>query len=48
MGVKMTNEEGGTNDLKDRLNDLIGHAVRADSRAWNRVIDTNADILDKS
>jgi len=47
MGVKMVDEEGGTNDLKNLLKDIIGHAVRGDIRAWNRVADTNADILDK-
>merc|ERR1719318_1922639 len=48
MGVKMADEEGGTNDLKDLLDDLMRHVVRADVKAWNRVIDTNADILDKT
>ena len=48
MGVKMADEEGGTNDLKDFLDDLTRHVVRADVKAWNRVIDTNADILDKT
>ena len=47
MGVKMVDEEGGTNDLKNLLKDIIGHVVRGDIRAWNRVADTNADILDK-
>ena len=48
MGVKMDGEGGGPDDLRSLLNDLIGHLVRADTRAWNRVSDTNADILDKS
>ena len=48
MGVKMADEEGGTDDLKNLLHDLIRHVVRADVKAWNRIIDTNADILDKS
>ena len=29
-----------------RLAELVNHVVRADTRAWNRIIDTNADILD--
>jgi len=48
MGVKIADEEGGTADLKNLLDDLIEHVVRADVKAWNRVIDTNNDILDKS
>jgi len=48
MGVKMDGEGGGPDDLRSLLNDLIGHLVRADTRAWNRVSDTNADIMDKS
>ena len=47
MGVKITDEEEGTADLKNLLDDLIRHVVRADDKAWNRVIDTNNDILDK-
>ena len=47
MGVKITDEEGGTADLKNLLDDLIRHVVRADDKAWNSVIDTNNDILDK-
>ena len=48
MGVKISDKEEGSADLKNLLDDLITHVVRADVKAWNRIIDTNHDILDKS
>jgi len=48
MGVKLDGEKGGPENLKIQLNDLIGQLLRAENRAWNRVIDTHADILDKT
>ena len=48
MGVKAVDDDSHEADeLKALVDDLIRHAVRADNRAWNRIIDTNADILDK-
>merc|ERR1719206_798515 len=47
MGVKISDKEEGSADLKNLLDDLIRHVVRADVKAWNRIIDTNHDILDK-
>lgn len=37
-----------TEKLKPVLEDLVDHAVRSYQRGWNRVQDTNADILDPS
>lgn len=34
--------------LKPVLEDLVEHAVRSYQRSWNRVQDTNADVLDPS
>merc|ERR1719312_965515 len=48
MGVKISDKDEGSADLKNLLDDLIRHVVRADVKAWNRIIDTNHDILDKS
>jgi len=52
MGGKLeeTNEDAGEGikRLKMLLADLIEHLLRADRRAWNRIIDTHLDILDKS
>ena len=28
-------------------NDLLEHLIRADTRAWNRIIDTYRDMVDK-
>jgi len=48
MGVKAIDDDAHEADeLKALVDDLVRHAVRADNRAWNRIIDTNADILDK-
>ena len=51
MGGKLeeTNEDAGEGikRLKMLLADLIEHLLRADRRAWNRIIDTHLDILDK-
>ena len=33
-------------DLRALLGDLVVHAVRADQRAWARIVDTQADILE--
>ena len=33
--------------LREIEADLFNHMIRADSRAWNRVIDTYKDMLDK-
>ena len=34
-------------ELREIEADLFNHMIRADSRAWNRVIDTYKDMLDK-
>merc|ERR1719320_1660914 len=48
MGVKISDKAEGSAGLKNLLDDLIRHVVRADLKVWNRIIDTNQDILDKS
>jgi len=35
-------------ELRTLLKELIIHAARADQRAWGRIIDTEADVLDPS
>jgi len=35
-------------ELRTLLKELIVHAARADQRAWGRIIDTEADVLDPS
>jgi len=35
-------------ELRSLVKDLIVHAARADQRAWGRIIDTEADVLDPS
>jgi len=45
LGVKINAEV--FDSLRVALADLIEHLLRADKRAWNRIIDTHADIIDK-
>merc|ERR1719228_56843 len=45
LGVKINGEV--FDNLRVALADLIEHLLRADKRAWNRIIDTHADIIDK-
>ena len=34
-------------ELREAQDDLFNHLIRADTRAWNRIIDTYRDMLDK-
>merc|ERR1712110_432084 len=35
-------------ELRSLVKELVVHAARADQRAWGRIIDTEADVLDPS